>query len=283
MTFHNSNTDLYVPDGLDLSAALKRTTHLGIGAHQDDLEITMTHGVLDCFGRPDRWFTGVTCTDGAGSARAGLYADFTNEDMMKVRMKEQRAAAYLGRYSACLQLGYTSKQVKTPGDPNLESDLVQLLKAARPKVVYTHNPADKHATHVAVASAAIRALRCLPASERPEKVLGCEAWRGLDWMPDSRKAVLDISGHQNLSAALLGVFDSQIAGGKRYDLAAIGRYRANATFFESHAVDKTELAVYAMDLTPLLRDDKLSLLQFVASLVDDFKAEASSQLKAMGW
>jgi len=39
---------------------------------------------------------------------------------------------------------------------------------------------------------------------------------------------------ENLQFALLGVFESQIAGGKRYDLALMGRRRANATYFESH-------------------------------------------------
>ena len=36
-------------------------------------------------------------------------------------------------------------------------------------------------------------------------------------------------------AALIGVFDSQIAGGKRHDLAVLGRRRANATYNASHA------------------------------------------------
>jgi LmbE family N-acetylglucosaminyl deacetylase len=278
--FWKPEADVYVPDGAPLDGALARTTHLGIGAHQDDLEITMLHGILECFGRADRWFTGVTCTDGAGSARSGIYAAFSDADMMKVRMKEQRAAAAVGRYSSVLQLGYSSKQVKTPGDPHLEEDLMRILQATDPDVVYTHNPADKHATHVAVAAAVVRAIKRLPAAARPRKVYGCEAWRGLDWMPDARKVVLDISSHGNLVAALLGGFDSQIAGGKRYDLAAVGRYRANATFLESHAVDKTEMAVYAMDLTPVVQDGGPDLARYVTGLIEEFRQHAEGQLSA---
>jgi LmbE family N-acetylglucosaminyl deacetylase len=281
MNFHNRNADILVPDGAPLDAALARTTHLGIGAHQDDLEIAMIHGPLECFGRADRWFTGVTCTDGAGSARTGLYANYTDDEMKKVRLQEQRAAAYVGRYSAILQLGYTSKQVRTAADPSLENDLIQILKAARPEVVYTHNPADKHPTHLGVVAAAIRAIKRLPAGERPKKVYGCEAWRGLDWLPDNRKAVLDISQHGNLVAAMLGMFDSQIAGGKRYDLAAVGRFRSNATFFESHAVDKTEMAMYAIDLTPVVQDDKLDLTAYVAGLIDEFRKQSLDALAAV--
>ena len=62
-------------------------------------------------------------------------------------------------------------------------------------------------------------------------------------MPDARKVVLDLSGRENLLSSLLGVYDSQISGGKRYDLATIGRYRSNATYLESHSVDTMNLAV----------------------------------------
>ena len=62
-------------------------------------------------------------------------------------------------------------------------------------------------------------------------------WRDLDWLMDADKVVFDVSAHENLQAALLGVFDSQICGGKRYDLATMGRRRANATYFASHGVD----------------------------------------------
>ena len=47
-------------------------------------------------------------------------------------------------------------------------------------------------------------------------------------MVDDQKVGLDVSGHENVQNALLGVFDSQICGGKRYDLSAMGRRRAHA-------------------------------------------------------
>lgn len=279
MKLQNPKADILVPDGAELSAALSRTTHLGLGAHQDDLEIALPHGILECFGRRDRWFTGVTCTDGAGSARTGVYADYSNEEMSRVRMVEQRAAAHVGRYSAMLQLGYSSKQVKDAEFRGLEDDLVAILTAARPRVVYTHNPADKHATHVAVFRAVLRALRRLPPAARPERVLGCEAWRGLDWLPDNRKVVLDLTANASLLASLLGVFHSQVAGGKRYDLATLGRFRSNATFLESHAIDTSEVAVYAMDLTPLIQNDQLDPQSYVTGLIDEFRGQACTALQ----
>ena len=116
-------------------------------------------------------------------------------------------------------------------------------------------------------------------AQRPGRVLGCEVWRGLDWMPDEEKVVQDLSAHENLAAALNGIFDSQIAGGKRYDLATLGRRRANATFFASHATDAAQMLAFAMDLTPLAHDDTLDIAGYVTGFIDRFKADVTSKLR----
>ena len=97
---------------------------------------------------------------------------------------------------------------------------------------------------------ALAAIRELAPADRPETVYGCEVWRNLDWMPDEDKVALDVGAHESLSMALIGVYDSQVAGGKRYDLATLGRRRANATYFQSHETDTVEQLWFAMDLTP---------------------------------
>lgn len=278
MTLTNTTADIFVPDGTPVEAALARTTHLGIGAHQDDLEFMTVHGILACFGQSDKSYCGVTCTDGAGSSRSGVYAAYTDEQMKAVRRLEQRTAAMVGRYGAVLQLDFTSKQVKAQDNTPLVDDLYAILIAARPQTVYTHAPSDKHDTHVGVTRATIAAIRRMPLSERPLQVYGCEIWRDLDWLPDGRKVVLDVSDRANISAALSGVFDSQISGGKRYDDAVMGRRKAHATFFESHAVDSATLLTFAMDLTPLVQDDTLSVTAYTASLIDAMKADVVQRL-----
>jgi hypothetical protein len=148
-------------------------------------------------------------------------------------------------------------------------------------VVYTHNLADKHDTHVAVALRVIEALRGLDPDERPQRVIGCEVWRALDWLVDSDKVRMDVSQHENLQFALLGVFDSQIAGGKRYDLASMGRRRANATYFESHGVDATTGLSYGMDLTPLIKDASLTPAEFMGQFIQRFAEDVQERLKRM--
>lgn len=278
MHLHNVTADIFIPDAADVAYALQRTTHLGISAHQDDLEIMAVHGILQCYEIPNAGFTGVVCTNGAGSPRAGVYAQYTDEQMQQVRRYEQRTAAMIGKYAAMLQLDYPSSVIKNRQDSRPVEDLVTILKATRPQVVYTHNPADKHATHVAVLRCVLNAIRLLPREERPQTVYGCEVWRDLDWLPDGRKVVLDVSGRENLAAALLGVFDSQVAGGKRYDLATLGRRHANATYLESHATDVLQSATYAFDLTPLIQDDSLDLITYVADVIEGFRSIVIQQL-----
>jgi LmbE family N-acetylglucosaminyl deacetylase len=278
MKLNRPTADLYVPDELPLPGALSRTTHLGIGAHQDDLEIMAFHGILECYGLPDQWFTGVTCTNGAGSPRAGVYAAFTDELMQTVRRREQRQAAAVGQYAAMLQLDHPSSTVKDPANPALVDDLTAILEATRPTVVYTHNPADKHDTHIGVMAAAVRAMRRLPLDQRPRKVYGCEVWRALDWLPDADKVALDVSARENLAQALTGLFDSQIAGGKRYDLATLGRRRANATYAESHGVDQADQLCFALDLTPVVHNDKLDLVDYVVHFIRSFETDVRQRI-----
>jgi LmbE family N-acetylglucosaminyl deacetylase len=278
MKLHNPTADIFIPDGQAAPAAFQRITHLGVGAHQDDLEFMAFHGIIACFHGDDQWFGGVTCTNGAGSARTGEYAKYSDEDMMKVRVQEQRQAATVGRFGAMFQLDFPSKIVRDPANPALKDDLKTILSETRPRVVYTHNPADKHETHIAVVIPLIQAIRELPKDQRPEAVHGCEVWRNLDWMIDSEKVVHNVGGYDNLAAALNGLFDSQIAGGKRYDLAVQGRRAANATFFESHGVDQSNALAFAMDLTPLIKDDSLDIVEYVTGFIDRFKADVVQKL-----
>jgi LmbE family N-acetylglucosaminyl deacetylase len=198
--------------------------------------------------------------------------------MVSVRHREQDLAAQVGQYAFVAQLGHPSSVPKEPGNPALAADLDALLALAKPKVIYTHNPADKHATHVGVFLAVLAALRRLPPKDRPRLVYGCEVWRDLDWMPDDAKVTLEVGGRDHLAAALMGVFDSQIAGGKRYDLGTFGRRRANATYLESHHADTAEQFTYAMDLTPLVRDERADPAAYVADLIQRFAAHVRKHL-----
>jgi len=281
MKLSRSDADVFVPDGMEVEGALGRTTHLCVGAHQDDQEFMAYHGIAECFGKNDSWFGGVIVTNGAGSARAGLYADYSDDDMKEIRRHEQRKAAVIGEYSVQLQLNHPSSAIKDTTAEDVVSDLTEILLATRPDVVYTHNPADKHDTHVAVALRTIAAIRRMPADARPSKVLGCEIWRSLDWLCDEDKQVLPVDTHPNLAAALSGIFDSQIVGGKRYDAAVMGRRMANATFFESHQVDTYDALAWGMDLTELANNPELDVVKFTLDYIERFKTDVTDRVSKL--
>lgn len=273
--------DTFISDGTSAQEALARTTHLAIGAHSDDLEIMAYHGIVGCYGyrKTDKWFSGITVTDGRGSSRSGPYSDCTDEEMADIRKNEQRQAAMVGKYGAMIQLAYESDQImQDDGQNHLRDDLSSVFDFCQPEIVYTHNPADKHDTHIAVLSAAIHVMRELPSEKRPKRILGCEVWRDLDWMPDEDKVALDVSKRENLANALVGIFDSQITGGKRYDRAAVGRRYANATFFHAGGQDRIEQLTFAMDLTPLVEDSEMDVKGYVLSYIEKFRYEVESNL-----
>ena len=265
---HAVAADCHFPAG----EAPATVTHLGIGAHPDDLEFMALHGILASYTNPENRFGAVVITDGAGSPGA---AD--REHLVAQRRTEQRRAAELGRYGFVVQLGYDSRAVKGgPQFHDLVEDLTALLRASDAGIVYSHQPFDRHPTHQWAFRATLAALHRLPPDQRPFRWLGGEVWRGLDWLPAGRKVRLDVSGGVGLAAQLGKVWTSQLTGGKRYDLAVDGRYRANATFDNSHASDAATHLSYAIDLTELLATNGPTTDAFVDAVLAEFAAEIGS-------
>ena len=278
MKFSRAEADIFVPAGGEPAAALARVTHLCIAAHQDDIEIMAHAGVCDGLDQPGKAFGGVVVTNGAGSPRTGSYAALGDAQMQAVRREEQRRAAALGRYAIQLQLAHTSADVQRAGHAGVVADLVTIFAGCRPEVVYLHNPADKHDTHVGTLVRCLEALRTLPPARRPRRVLGCEVWRDLDWLADADKVALDSGRHPELAQEMLRAFDSQVAGGKRYDLAVAGRRAAHATFHSSHATDTCTGITWALDLTPLLATPAPDLSAFTLAAIDRLRDDVRARL-----
>ncbi|MGH8017187.1 MAG: PIG-L deacetylase family protein [Opitutaceae bacterium] len=283
MQFSHPKSDIHVPGrAATPDEALASVTHLCVVAHQDDIEVMAHAGIADCLDTPGKAFGGVVVTNGAGSPRSGPYAHLTDEQMQDVRREEQRRAAELGRYAIQLQLAHPSADVKAPGHAGVAADLRAIFSGCRPEVVYLHNPADKHDTHIAVLLRCIEALRSLAPDRRPRRVLGCEAWRDLDWLLDSDKVALDSGRNPELASKLLEVFDSQISGGKRYDLAALGRRQAHATFHTSHAVDRLAGITWAVDLSPLVHEHSLSIQAFIVAHIERLQKDVADRIARFG-
>ena len=284
-TLSQAGADIFVPDGTPLHSALAHTKYLGVGAHQDDLEFMALYPILKALGRLQErsgGFCGVTVTSGSGSARGGAFVNYTDDEMIEVRREEQRKAASMGRYVAMLQLDHPSAHVKDPTNVSVIDDLEMILLRVRPEEIYTHNVADKHPTHVGVLLKLVAAIRRLPAEVRPKKLIGCEVWRSLDWLPDSTKVIMDVSGNDDFAMDLMRIFQSQIEGGKRYDLAEEGRRRANATMLDSHAVDTMRSVIFGMDMTACIDERNILPEVLYKHLWASAHDEVMVQLNALG-
>jgi len=100
-------------------------------------------------------------------------------------------------------------QIRVPGRTSAAA------RSGAAEVVYTHNLADKTRHARSVALRTVAAIREMPRESRPKRLYGCEVWRGLDWMVDADKVIFSLDQHENIAMSLVGIFDSQIVGGKR--------------------------------------------------------------------
>jgi LmbE family N-acetylglucosaminyl deacetylase len=276
------NAFAYIPSGEEIDFALRRTTHLSIGAHPDDLEFMSFHGISSCYKKSDAFFTGIVVTDGAGSVKSGPYAGVSSKELIKIRAQEQKKGADIGKYNALIMLQYESSDLQSNRPihqrPWLQ-DLQSLFTLCRPQTVYSHNPFDKHPTHLAVILPLIQFLQSLPSAQRPERLYGCEVWRGLDWVLEEDRTSLPIDRKDSLAEELNQVFISQIEAGKNYAEAIRGRRIANATFTNPHLTDPAPQMELALDLSPLLPQTPDQIIPHLKSILDRFQAALLTNLR----
>lgn len=261
---------IHLPGGGDPLAALAATTDVGVVAHPDDLELLLAAPVLDARGDPQRRFCGVVCTDGAGSVRPPSMRDLDPAAFVAVRAGEQVAAAEAAGMGAVVLLGLPSEVVCGTGEDRQRfvDALGTLLGACGATAVHTHDPADTHRSHVAVATATVTALRRLAPVDRPQRLVGWEGWGDLGWLPDAHVVRAELTGRVGEAVALARHHASQLDA-KRYDTAVAGRWQANATFAAQRQADASDALARGVDLTPLLNDD-VDPQAFICGLVESF-------------
>jgi len=262
MKYKKSDANIYIPSGKAESSILSEINFLGIAAHQDDLEIIAFPGILDAYNNKSKYFGGIVCTDGvprnSNNAR----------EINKIRKNEQKKAADIGKYGFVIQLDYSSDEIIEKSNTDLEDEIIKIINETKPDIIYTHNPFDRHKTHLSVCRTVINALRNTKCKYKPNKLYGSEVWRDLDWLDDKYKVEFDVSGSSELGLKLLEAFKSQIINGKNYHKAVIARRTVNATFSNACEKDKSDQIIYGIDLTPLIINKNLSIKDFLSDIID---------------
>ncbi len=131
---------------------------MAVGAHPDDAE-------FGCFGTLARLVQdGVDCTlVVVTNGNAGGEGDRTHEELARVRVEEQAAAARVIGVERIINLGYEDGYV-TPS-LELRKDLARVIRQHRPDLVITHNAVrnygfigGNHPDHLAVGEATLAAI-----------------------------------------------------------------------------------------------------------------------------
>ena len=232
---------------------LPKCDSIHIGAHQDDAEIGggIFHPDVDL-----SLAAVVVVTDGAGvPVPDDLKDTIKPEQIPGVRCDEQLLAGEICgcRAVACLNLPSKLAKVYDPDGPAAVT-IRKMLQVKPFKLVATHNPFDRHATHVGVGVHVINELRKLAPDKLPTRAIGIEVWGSLDTFPASGLQIVPIQASIELQLAAISAF--QIANkGKNYPWAAVGRRLQNVTMAESHSVDPAGAvtACHFWDLLPMVQ------------------------------
>ncbi|MDR2338238.1 MAG: PIG-L family deacetylase [Deltaproteobacteria bacterium] len=276
----NSRASFFLPTEKNADLAFRRTTHLGVVAHQDDLEIATFAAILECYKNPCKWYSGVVCTDSPGEGYFDDYATCSKEELIKIRRAEQCDVASLGEYSSVIQLGYTSQEIQDITNLDVVQDLIQILELTEPECVYTHSPYDRHYTHLSTFWSLLKAIQSLPQEKRPKKLFGGEVWRDLDWINEEYKEVIRLNDPEQLGKRLIEAYKSQNVGLKKnYNLGIIGRRQANATFLSAYDTELVSGVEYLVDLSLLITDDTVSVFDLVQEQINNFAEDIVARLE----
>lgn len=258
--------------------ACQKTTHLAIGAHQDDVEIMAMSGILECFGISHNWFSSVTLSTGTGKNRKDIYRTLSDDELKDVRVEEQKKAAIIGNYAVSISMKYQTQEIRML-DSNALEDIKSIILMMKPRIIFMHSPFDNYDTHVAACILTLKALQEVREEYIPERLLGCEVWGSLDWLPTKFKVYLPVQDRENIINACMGVYDSQIYGGKRYDLGVNSRLQSNAVFSLDSKYGYEKKVAFAINLKPLIWKDLNGVLDFIDVVIDSYRKDVLFNLK----
>jgi glucosamine-6-phosphate deaminase len=243
-----------------LQAALAKTTHVGVGAHQDDIEIMAGPMLLK---NKDHWMN-IIVTDGAASKSIlnGMATELTPKQLTDMRQREQREAAR-ETGTPVIQLKYPSAAVNGhmgEGKRQEAAFALGTLFSAMPKTeeVFGHNPIDKHATHLAVLAVQTAALRAAQ-HKNLKNVYAMEVWGGLTGIPEAQLSMFVVEDGRDLAAinTLIGKYQSQIQGqGRDYAATTTARMVGHGGYVSNpHLNNPPEGMVIGLNITDFTKGE----------------------------
>lgn len=180
--------------------------------HADD-EVLGCGGTLVKLSRAGSHIFVVIVSDGCRGDPAG----YSNGDVVEVRRAEARRAATLLGAEEPIFLDFPDGELVADG--SLESEFIARIRDLRPDWVFVPSPDDAHRDHVAVATAALRAIE---RSEHCSRVFAYETWT-----PVAANRLFDVSDTFDRKLDALGAYALPLRYVNYRDaVIGLGRYRA---------------------------------------------------------
>lgn len=213
---------------------------LVIYPHPDD-ETLATGGVIALHAKQGVPVTYACFTMGQMGRNMGKPFFANRETLPKIREKELRDACEALGISDLRLMGYRDKTLEFE-DPEHLADVIQgLIQELNPSLVITYYPGYcVHPDHEALAEATVRAIRRLPAEERP--VLQCQAfaqgYREALGDPDAfydtssvfESVFAAVKAHKSQTSAWVEVMEQELQGDSEARTRALERFQQDELY-----------------------------------------------------
>lgn len=202
----NSKTLKYVPT----TKKEGRFVTMGFGVEIGDLERISSSYINDNFCDGNRCFVGVISRAPHNILGKNLYAGYSDQDMISIRMQEAVKAANIGSYASLYLLNYASlKEEKN----FLLSDYKNLLNNYRPDVIFTFSPFDDDIDHIVSLTVLIEAIKQIK-NYSPKHIFAVNTFGDFGAFNPEGLIHLNLSKQRDLINSLISVYVSIKEEGK---------------------------------------------------------------------
>lgn len=264
----------WTPAGSNIQSALAKANSIAVVAHADDALIMLPDQATAVGGTSG--LIEILVTDGAGSVLPPGCR--TQSELVALREHEEIRVAQRAGFGGVIFLRASSATVRDTGERRVTQSIAAILACTHPEILVTHNPFDRHPTHLAVLARVLDAICRVPRRAWPLRLLGGEVWGGLDFLPAEIVQAHDISAQIETIGELMRLYETQNIN-QHYDLGAVGRYLSHATFHSSHARNEAVAMALTIDMTALLGRPASSLPDFVVRWFDRARNDQLTRLQ----
>ncbi len=244
----NSRAMKYIPT----SNKKGRQVAMGFAVEAGELEAISCAQISDILCDGNRSFVGVITRTPHDVKPCGAYEDYSEDDMISIRLHEAIKAANIGSYQALYLLNDGELEEV---NEELVNDYAELLTTYKPDIIYTYSPLDVSHEHIVSLKALLEALSRVE-GYNPEHIYAVN-YDGEGGLLDKEDLVyLDIDSRYDVIESMISIY--------------VSLNEVDASIVPCDT---------AIDLTRYMVNKHLDLQQLAISLLDKAKSRVLENLK----